>query len=102
MAAAPVRRVVAIEVATPGRPDDPHPAALQLDNGRQVSAARAISNIRYGIEAYVVDRDGHPSPVRIVGPCPRCGSEYLRADADATLPDQLMRLPASPFGTPLA
>ncbi|HET9680568.1 MAG TPA: hypothetical protein VFP19_00915 [Candidatus Limnocylindrales bacterium] len=98
----PEVRVVAIEVATPGRRDDPHPAALQLADGRQVSAARVITNLRYGVETYVVqDRDGARIQVRAVGPCPRCGLTYLRADEAATTSDRLMRLPRSPFGTPI-
>jgi hypothetical protein len=94
-------RVVAIEVATPGRRDDPHPAALQLADGRQVSAARVITNLRYGVEAYYVEAvDGPRVAVRAVGPCPRCGLTYLRADDDAKTSDRLMGLPRSPFGTP--
>lgn len=95
-------RVVAIELWTPGRTDDPHPAALQLADGRQVSAPRAITNLRYGVEGYYVeDADGKRVVVRTVGPCPRCGLSYLRADDGATTSDRLMRLPGSPFGTSL-
>jgi len=97
----PELRVVAIEIATPGRRDDPHPAALQLADGRQVSAARVITNLRYGVEAYyVAEGDGTRIGVRAVGPCPRCGLTYLRADEGATTSDRLMHLPRSPFGTP--
>lgn len=93
--------VVAIEIAVPGRRDDPHPAALQLADGRQISAERAITNLRYGVEAYFVeDADGQRIGVRAVGPCPRCGLTYLRADEGATTADRLLRLPQSPFGTP--
>jgi hypothetical protein len=94
-------RVVAIEIGSPGRGDDPHPAALQLADGRQLSSQRVINNLRHGIEAYVVEEGGRRSPVRIVRACPRCGLDYLRADDDATGPDRLMRLPSSPFGPPL-
>lgn len=98
----PEARVVAVEVAAPGRRDDPHPAALQLSDGRQVSAARAITNLRYGVESYVVeDGNGRNIPVRVVGPCPRCGLTFLRADDAATTSDRLMRLPRSPFGPPI-
>ena len=94
-------RVVAIEVTAPGRRDDPHPAALQLADGRQISAARVITNLRYGVEAYHVEEpDGTRIAVRAVGPCPRCGLTYLRADGGGTGADRLMRLPRSPFGTP--
>ena len=97
----PEVRVVAIEVATPGRRDDPHPAALQLADGRQVSAARVLTNLRYGVEAYYVEEaGGRRISVRAVGPCPRCGLTYLRADEGATTGDRLMHLPSSPFGTP--
>jgi hypothetical protein len=96
----PEVRVVAIELATPGRRDDPHPAALQLVDGRQVAAARVITNLRYGVEGYYVEEAGRRIGVRAVGPCPRCGLTYLRADEDATTSDRLMRLPRSPFGTP--
>jgi hypothetical protein len=98
----PDLRVVAIEVAAPGRPDDPHPAALQLANGRQIASTRAIINLRYGIETYHVAVEGRAYRVRTVGPCPRCGLENLRADDEARAADQLMRLPASPFGPPIA
>jgi hypothetical protein len=94
-------RVLAIEIGAPGRPDDPHPAALQLADGRQLSAERAITNLRYGIEAYAVEVAGGHHAVRIVHACPRCGLDYLRADDGATGPDQLMRLPSSPFGLPI-
>ena len=94
-------RVVAIEIGAPGRPDDPHPAALQLEDGRQLSSPRVITNLRYGIEAYVVEAGGRRSPVRVVRACPRCGLDFLRADDDATGPDLLRRLPTSPFGPPL-
>ncbi|MBI3750306.1 MAG: hypothetical protein HY263_01455 [Chloroflexi bacterium] len=90
-------RVVAIEVSAPGRRNDPHPAALQLGDGRQVSAMRAIMDIRYGVASYVVVDGDRTISVRVVGPCPHCGLEYLRADDDATTSDRLMRLPASPF-----
>lgn len=94
-------RVVAIEVATPGPRDDPHPASLQLADGRQVSAPRAITNLRNGVEAYYVeDPAGRQIAVRMAGPCPRCGLSYLRADDPASPQDQLLRLPASPFRTP--
>lgn len=92
------RRVVAIEVGTPGRRDDPHPAALQLSDGRQVSAPRAMMDIRYGVAAYVVVEGARTFSVRVVGACPRCGLDYLRADDDATTSDRLMRLPTSSFG----
>ena len=95
-------RVIAIEVATPGRRDDPHPFALQLADGRQISAARVITNLRYGIEAYHVEEaDGDRIGVRSVGPCPRCGLAYLRADRGGTTHDRLMRLPKAPFGPQL-
>lgn len=94
-------RVVAIEIGSPGRRDDPHPATVQLDDGRQVSSDRVISDLRYGTESYFVDEDGQAIPVRIVDPCPRCGLAYLRADAAASGVDRLMRLPRSPYGPSL-
>lgn len=62
---------------------------------------RAIGNIRYGIEAYHVQADGRRVALRIVGPCPRCGFDYVRADAQGTTRDELLRLiepdgPAAP------
>ncbi len=53
---------------------------------------RAIGNIRYGIEAYHVQADGRRVALRIVGPCPRCGFDYVRADAEGTTRDELTRL----------
>ncbi|HEY2916989.1 MAG TPA: hypothetical protein VGI98_07235 [Candidatus Limnocylindrales bacterium] len=94
-------RIVAIEIGSPGRRDDPHPAAVQLDDGRQVSSDRVISDLRYGTDSYVVDDGGAAIPVRVVRPCPRCGRAYLRADAGASGADRLMRLPRSPFGPSL-
>jgi len=94
-------RVVAIEIGSPGRRDDPHPAAVQLDDGRQVSSDRVISDLRYGTSRYVVDEDGQDVPLRVVTPCPRCGLAYLRADAGPSGADRLMRLPRSPFGPSL-
>jgi hypothetical protein len=94
-------RVVAIEIASPGRRDDPHPAAVQLDDGRQVSSERVITDLRYGVDSYVVENDGQAIPLRIVAPCPRCGRAYLRADAGPTGVDRLMRLPHSTFGPSL-
>jgi hypothetical protein len=95
------RRVVAIEIGAPGRRDDPHPAALQLADGRQVSADRVITDLRYGLSAYYVADGDRRVALRIVGPCPRCGRDYLRADGEATGSDRLMRLPRSPFGPSL-
>jgi hypothetical protein len=92
------RRVVAIEISAPGRRDDPHPAALQLADGRQVSATRVITDLRHGLSSYYVADGDVRVAVRIVGPCPRCGLDYLRADGAATGNDRLMRLPHSPFG----
>jgi hypothetical protein len=94
-------RVVAIEIGSPGRRDDPHPAAMQLDDGRQVSSDRVISDLRYGTDSYVVVEDDQAVPLRVVTPCPRCGRAYLRADAGASGADRLMKLPRSPSGSSL-
>jgi hypothetical protein len=94
-------RVVAIEVGSPGRRNDPHPAAVQLDGGRQVSSERVISDLRYGTETYHVEADGQVVPLRVVGPCAHCGLAYLRADSDAIGVDRLMRLPRSSYGPSL-
>jgi len=87
------RHVVAVEIARLGRPDDPHPAMLHLEDGRRVAAERVISDLRYGVEAYYAIGEGGRTDLRIVGPCPRCGLDYLRADAGGTRRDELMRLP---------
>jgi hypothetical protein len=93
-------RVVAIEVRSRDHADDPHPAALQLEDGRQVSAARAITNLRYGVERYVVLEGEGRYVVRVVAACRRCGLAYLRADNGGSTADRLLHLPSSPFGTP--
>jgi hypothetical protein len=92
-------RVVRVETASLGRPDDPHPVLLVLEDGRRVAIDRAIGNIRYGIEAYHVEADGRRVALRVVGPCPRCGFDYVRADAEGTTRDQLTRL-VEPDGGP--
>jgi hypothetical protein len=89
--------VVRVETASLGRPDDPHPVLLHLEDGRRVAIDRAIGNIRYGIETYHVQADGRRIALRIVGPCPRCGFDFVRADAEGTTRDELTRL-AQPDG----
>jgi hypothetical protein len=73
-------RVVRIETASLGRPDDPHPVLLVLEDGRGVAIDRAIGNIRYDIEAYYLLEDDRHVQLRVVGPCPRCGFDYIEAE----------------------
>ena len=96
-------RVVGVEIERAAGPlADPHPDLLCLEDGRRIPLPRAISNIRYGVEAYYTEVAGVQARLRVVDPCSRCGEAYLRADADATLPDHLMTLPPCPplEGTP--
>jgi hypothetical protein len=88
-------RVTGVEVED-SRPSDPHVAVLCLEDGRRVPKLRAMSNIRYGVEAYVAEQAGVRVRLRVVEPCSRCGEPYLRADADATTRDRLMNLPPCP------
>ena len=88
-------RVIGVEVAG-GQAADPHPYLLCLEDGRRVPRLRAISNIRYGIEAYYTELDGRRARLRVVDPCSRCGEAYLRADEGATQPDDLRSLPPCP------
>src|SRR5206468_2959750 len=70
-------RVVGVSI-DPG-PDvagDPHVVTLCLDDGRRVTRARAISNLRYGVEAYYAETGGTPARLRVVDPCSRCGRAY--------------------------
>jgi hypothetical protein len=89
-----VNRVIGVERGDGlGDPRDPHVAVLCLEDGRRIPGFRAISNIKYGVEAYYTEVDGRSARVRVVGPCSRCGLDYLRAEAETTLKDTLMRLP---------
>jgi hypothetical protein len=88
-------RVTAVEVEH-GRPNDPHVAVLCLEDGRRIPKLRAMSNIRYGVEAYFAGEAEARARLRVVEPCSRCGEAYLRADGDATTRDRLMNLPACP------
>lgn len=72
---------------------DPHVAVICLEDGRRVPRARAITNLRYGVERYYTEIDGVRTKLRVVDPCSRCGEAFLRADEDATRPDTLMTLP---------
>jgi hypothetical protein len=87
-------RVVAaaVEQGT-AHPPDPHVAAICLEDGRRIPKARAITNLRYGVERYFTEVAGVRAHLRVVDPCSRCGEAFLRADEAATLPDQLMGLP---------
>lgn len=76
-----------------GDPRDPHVVVLCLEDGRRVPNLRAISNIKYGVEAYHTTVDGRVARVRVVGPCSRCGLDYLRAEDEITLRDTLLGLP---------
>jgi hypothetical protein len=90
-------RVIAVEVEEgSSRPADPHVVTLCLEDGRRIPRLRAISNLRYGVEAYFTERVGQRARLRVVEPCSRCGEAYLRADEGATLPDSLMSLPPCP------
>jgi hypothetical protein len=91
------RRVIGVEIDDSSRrPADPHVVTICLEDGRRIPRLRAISNIRYGVEAYFTDRAGFRVPVRVVDPCSRCGEAYLRADAGATQSDSLISLPPCP------
>jgi hypothetical protein len=87
-------RVIAVEV---DRGDmylpDPHAAVICLEDGRRIPRARAITNLRYGVERYYTEVGGVRAHLRVVDPCSRCGEAFLRADEGATQPDQLMSLP---------
>jgi hypothetical protein len=87
-------RVVAVKIE-PGtsHPPDPHVAVICLEDGRRIPKARAMTNLRYGVEAYYTEIDGIRAHLRVVDPCSRCGEPFLRADENATLPDGLMSLP---------
>jgi len=76
-----------------GDPRDPHVAVLCLEDGRRIPGLRAISNIRYGVEAYHTEVDGRIAKVRVVGPCSSCGMDYLRAEDEMTFKDTLLTLP---------
>ena len=92
-------RVVGIEVDEgTGSVPDPHAALLCLEDGRRIPKIRAITNLRYGVEAYFTERDGVRSRLRVVDPCSRCGEAYLRADEGATQADTLLSLPPCPPG----
>lgn len=94
-------RVVAVEIETDtARPPDPHVAAICLEDGRRIPKARAMTNLRYGVEAYYTEVGGVRAHVRVVDPCSRCGEPFLRADENATLPDSLMSLPPCPAEGP--
>jgi hypothetical protein len=94
-------RVVAVEIETgTARPPDPHVAAICLEDGRRIPKARAMTNLRYGVEAYYTEVGGVRAHVRVVDPCSRCGEPFLRADERATLPDALMSLPPCPAEGP--
>lgn len=85
-------RVIGVEIED-GRSNDPHVAVLCLEDGRRVPKLRAMSNIRYGVEAYFAEDVGARVRLRVVDPCSRCGEPYLRADGDATMRDRLMNVP---------
>jgi hypothetical protein len=90
-------QVIGVEIGDPSRRlADPHVTMLCLQDGRRIPKARAISNIRYGVEGYFTERAGMRARVRVVEPCSRCGEAYLRADEGATQPDSLVSLPPCP------
>ena len=90
-------RVIGVEIDEGSqRPADPHVVTLCLEDGRRVPKLRAISNIRYGVEAYFTERAGVRARLRVVEPCSRCGEAYLRADEAPTQRDSLMTLPPCP------
>jgi hypothetical protein len=90
-------RVIGVEIdESSQRPPDPHVTTICLQDGRRIPRLRAISNIRYGVEAYFTERAGIRARVRVVEPCSRCGEAYLRADEGATQPDSLVSLPPCP------
>ncbi|HLX35631.1 MAG TPA: hypothetical protein VKR30_10380 [Candidatus Limnocylindrales bacterium] len=87
-------RVIGVGVEVSGsHPPDPHVSLICLDDGRRIPRARAITNLRYGVESYFTEIDGVRARLRVVDPCSRCGQAYLRADEDATQADSLMSLP---------
>jgi hypothetical protein len=87
-------RVVAVQIEDgTSHPPDPHVAAICLEDGRRIPKARAMTNLRYGVERYYTEVQGVRAHLRVVDPCSRCGKPFLRADEAATLPDQLMGLP---------
>ena len=83
---------VVIEQGT-AYPPDPHVSVICLEDGRRIPKARAMTNLRYGVEAYFAEVDGIRARLRVVDPCSRCGEPYLRADEGATQPDRLKSLP---------
>lgn len=91
-------RVIGIELDAGTGPADPHAAVLCLEDGRRIPKVRAITNLRYGVEAYFTERGGVRSRLRVVDPCSRCGEAYLRADEGATQADTLLSLPPCPPG----
>jgi len=92
-------RVVAVDIEQgTSSPLDPHVALLCLEDGRRIPRARAITNLRYGVEGYYTERDGARSRLRVVDPCSRCGEAYLRADEGATQADTLLSMPPCPPG----
>jgi len=87
-------RVIAVDIEQGGsHPPDPHVSAICLEDGRQIPKARAMTNLRYGVERYFTEIAGVRAHLRVVEPCSRCGEAFLRADEGATLPDQLPSLP---------
>ena len=87
-------RVIGVELeGGSGDPRDSHAAVLCLEDGRRIPGLRAISNIKYGVEAYFTEIEGRIAKVRAVGPCSQCGLDYLRAEDEVTLKDTLMGLP---------
>ena len=95
-------RVIGIEVEQGSRhPPDPHVVRICLEDGRRIPKARAMTNLRYGVESYYTEVAGERARLRVVDPCSRCGEPYLRADEGATQPDRLMSLPpCGPEGPP--
>jgi hypothetical protein len=83
-----------------GYPRDPHVRLLCLEDGQRIPRLRAITNIKYGVASYHTDMAGVRARVRVVGPCSRCGEDYLRADDEATLRDTLLTLPECGPETP--
>jgi hypothetical protein len=90
-------RVIRVEQGSdPGSHRDPHVVTLCLEDGRRIPNLRAISNLKYGVEGYYTEAADRRARLRVVGPCSRCGLDYLRAEDEVSLKDTLLGLPDCP------
>ena len=70
-----------------------HIAALCLEDRRRVPKAKAIANIKSGLETYYTYAGGLRAEVEVASRCSRCSSEFLRTNRDTTTKNNLLELP---------